>query len=326
MLLGERMSGEPFRPGRVQLPRDQAGRALIGDPRTTRTASSRSCTPSSCGPQRGRRSARRKGETSASGRCATGSDGTTSGFLIKDFLPTILDKKTFTRASSPVPSTSSRRYPGSGRRPGAHAPGVFSVAAYRFGHSMIRPQYQLNPDIVRPIFLHKPDDDADLGDFRPIQQLGYRLQYFIQPRLRMRGSGRRPQLSYKIDTSLVHPLGNLPRMQTSARPPTRGAGAGSIGTLPSDGRLPSGWTREVSILVKTAAVRPSTASASGARLMKYCQSIAQLAGMGRNPPRSASSSGLVEERSAHDVRIQLVLRTDSWSARNGTRLPRTPGA
>ena len=31
-------------------------------------------------------------------------------------------------------------------------PVEFSVAAYRFGHSMIRPQYKLNPDIERPIF------------------------------------------------------------------------------------------------------------------------------------------------------------------------------
>src|SRR4029077_17982690 len=33
MLLGERMSGDPFDPGAVQLPRGPNGRALIGDPR-----------------------------------------------------------------------------------------------------------------------------------------------------------------------------------------------------------------------------------------------------------------------------------------------------
>ena len=33
MLLGERMSGDPFDPGAVQLPRGPSGRALIGDPR-----------------------------------------------------------------------------------------------------------------------------------------------------------------------------------------------------------------------------------------------------------------------------------------------------
>ena len=81
----------------------------------------------------------------------------------------------------------------------------FSVAAYRFGHSMIRPQYKLNPDIERPIFA---DDGDDLGGFRPIPagwaidwQLFIDLGHDAKPA---------PQLSYKIDTSLAHPLGHLP--------------------------------------------------------------------------------------------------------------------
>ena len=41
----------------------------------------------------------------------------------------------------------------------------FWVAAYRFGHSMIRPQDELNPEIERPIF---GDDGNDLGESRPI--------------------------------------------------------------------------------------------------------------------------------------------------------------
>ena len=48
----------------------------------------------------------------------------------------------------------------------------FSVAAYRFGHSMIRPDYRLNPDTARevPIFtrgrlLH---EKGDLRGFRPL--------------------------------------------------------------------------------------------------------------------------------------------------------------
>ena len=49
MLLGERMSGDPFDPGAVQLPRGPSGRTPIGDPRNDETASSRNCTPSSCG-------------------------------------------------------------------------------------------------------------------------------------------------------------------------------------------------------------------------------------------------------------------------------------
>jgi hypothetical protein len=88
-------------------------------------------------------------------------------------------------------------------------PVEFSVGAYRFGHSMIRPRYRLNPTIERPIFSNHPDDDtADLGGFRRIPaNWAIDWQFFIDLG---QDAGRKPQLSYKIDTSLVHPLGNLP--------------------------------------------------------------------------------------------------------------------
>jgi hypothetical protein len=97
-------------------------------------------------------------------------------------------------------------------------PVEFSVAAYRFGHSMIRPQYQLNSMITRPIFSGHPDDDNadDLGGFRPIPpRWAIDWRFFIdlghdgEPSAGGPPSGQ-PQLSYKIDTSLVHPLGDLP--------------------------------------------------------------------------------------------------------------------
>jgi hypothetical protein len=84
-------------------------------------------------------------------------------------------------------------------------PVEFSVAAYRFGHSMVRPQYKLNPDIERPIFA---DGGNDLGGFRPIPA-SWAIDWQLFTDLG-RDAGRQPQLSYKIDTSLVHPLGKLP--------------------------------------------------------------------------------------------------------------------
>ena len=59
-------------------------------------------------------------------------------------------------------------------------PVEFSVAAYRFGHSMVRPQYRLNPDIERPIFADARGRTADLGGFRPIPA-GWAIdwQFFI---------------------------------------------------------------------------------------------------------------------------------------------------
>jgi hypothetical protein len=86
---------------------------------------------------------------------------------------------------------------------------------------MIRPQYRLNTTVQRrPIFTEDADDAADLGGFRPIPaDWAIDWQFFIDlehgappaaadplfdpiPRI--------PQRSYKIDTSLVSPLHNLP--------------------------------------------------------------------------------------------------------------------
>jgi hypothetical protein len=106
-------------------------------------------------------------------------------------------------------------------------PVEFSVAAFRFGHSMIRPEYQLNERIPRrPLFSPGGDGQApanataDLGGFRPIPR-GWAIdwQFFIDlglgPEPRAGGSlhgriKREPQKAYKIDTSLAHPLGDLP--------------------------------------------------------------------------------------------------------------------
>ena len=99
-------------------------------------------------------------------------------------------------------------------------PVEFSVAAYRFGHSMIRPIYRLNETVSRrEIFGHLEDAAGDLGGMRSIpSDWAIDWQFFVdlgaaEPDSFSAGNdpiGRQPQFSYKIDTSLVSPLGHLP--------------------------------------------------------------------------------------------------------------------
>jgi Animal haem peroxidase len=88
-------------------------------------------------------------------------------------------------------------------------PVEFSVAAYRFGHSMIRPIYRLNQTIDRlPIFdLTKPS----LVGFRQFPtNWAIEWDLFFKMGDAPPLGPKRVQPAYKIDTSLVNPLGNLP--------------------------------------------------------------------------------------------------------------------
>jgi hypothetical protein len=98
----------------------------------------------------------------------------------------------------------------------------FSVAAYRYGHSMIRPSYFIN-DVVTA---NPPVDIADripvFFDGSPTQNLasfdtlpaqwGVQWKYFLPGIKEAAGprDGNLPQPSYKIDGQLVFPLRTLP--------------------------------------------------------------------------------------------------------------------
>jgi hypothetical protein len=96
----------------------------------------------------------------------------------------------------------------------------FSVAAYRFGHSMVRPLYRLNQTVSRlPIFAN--DKGQDLKGFRTFPRewsIDWRLFF---PRSGAPRTGpERVQPAYKIDTSLVNPLGSLPPSVVKDPPPS----------------------------------------------------------------------------------------------------------
>jgi hypothetical protein len=100
-------------------------------------------------------------------------------------------------------------------------PVEFSAAAYRLGHSMIRPGYRLNDaaDMLLPIFpVPKQDLPNGLAGFQTMAP-GRAIDWgrFIDLDERDYGGDgqdaanqRRLQLAYRIDTSLVEPLGGLP--------------------------------------------------------------------------------------------------------------------
>jgi hypothetical protein len=113
----------------------------------------------------------------------------------------------------------------------------FSVAAYRFGHSMVRPGYRLNDfdQTLLPIFGQKGPPERPLslrGFMAPDPNWGIDWARFIDIESRPYGvmlddngktpegkdptpaqlaeNKRRLQLAYRIDPSIVFPLGDLP--------------------------------------------------------------------------------------------------------------------
>jgi hypothetical protein len=85
-------------------------------------------------------------------------------------------------------------------------PVEFSVAAYRFGHSQVRPAYRMNPQNVAAFFEPEPGE-TNLNGFRPLlPELKIDWQNFFD----IPGSAARPQRSLLIDTKLSAPLFQLP--------------------------------------------------------------------------------------------------------------------
>ncbi|HEV7375987.1 MAG TPA: heme peroxidase family protein [Pyrinomonadaceae bacterium] len=93
-----------------------------------------------------------------------------------------------------------------------YIPIEFSAAAYRFGHSMVRPSYRLNTTLPNRFAIFGPNELTSLTGFREFPSswaVDWSLYFPIRPTAPTEGKARL-QRSYKIDTSLVNPLGHLP--------------------------------------------------------------------------------------------------------------------
>lgn len=111
-------------------------------------------------------------------------------------------------------------------------PVEFSVAAYRLGHSMIRPGYRLNDDdrTLLPIFpVPSQGLNSGLTGFQALDPIrGIDWGRFIDVDIRSYGTDnaadpatkKRLQFAYRIDTSLVTPLSLLPPSVASDPPPS----------------------------------------------------------------------------------------------------------
>ena len=116
----------------------------------------------------------------------------------------------------------------------AFMPLEFAAAAYRFGHSMVRPGYRLNDQVAPiPIFALStlpPGCSPPVDDLRGFRAMNpaWAIDWarFIDIEKRPAGleddpadaQSKRTQLAYKIDPSLVDPLSNLPVSVTGPNP------------------------------------------------------------------------------------------------------------
>ena len=114
----------------------------------------------------------------------------------------------------------------------AFMPIEFAAAAYRFGHSMVRPIYRLNqelkggtPDEARRgiagrFFIFAGVQERGLNGFDEFPKqwaIDWSLFFDINGSIKNGGTSR-VQPAYKIDTALVNPLGFLPEFSMPPKP------------------------------------------------------------------------------------------------------------
>ena len=220
MLLGRRLTGNPKDPNARDVPRSHpaAGprRAVIGDPRNDENVIVSQL-----------HAVFMRFHNRVADRLGDADFTTVQRFVrwhyqwvvVHDFLPTIVEKQTLQEVLPHLRSGASiAEDPPRLRffrwRNEPFMPVEFSVAAYRFGHSMVRPQYRLNTTLPGrfDIFSNTGPDLVGFREFPREFGIDWSLFFKMQPRPKELGI-ERVQPAYKIDTSLVNPLGLLPAIE-----------------------------------------------------------------------------------------------------------------
>lgn len=154
--------------------------------------------------------------------------------VVHDFLPRLLDPNVLASVFPPPKQGAAegqdirRRY--YKPKKNAYIPLEFSVAAFRFGHSMVRGRYDLNDVALgKPIFLAGDNIGAtdDLRGRKPLE-----AQWTIDWSRFFVFGGSTPQPSRKIDARLVEGLFDLPGPDATSLP-LRNLRTGQARRLPS---------------------------------------------------------------------------------------------
>ena len=224
--VGARISGAAADTDATDHPRDAAGRALLGDPRDdeNRLVASLHSIVARFHNLEVDRLRSQDPRTPAATVFATARRTVLWHYqyaALTDFLPAVVGRD---MVSAVLPSIDvSRRAPSLRFYDACREamPVEFSVAAYRFGHSMVRPLYRINSTVAdrRPVFGPGPDFSETLAGFSPVPQ-GEAVDWdFLLPMNGTISTGH-PQDAYKIDASLVFPLSLLPLPETDGGPTT----------------------------------------------------------------------------------------------------------
>jgi hypothetical protein len=229
MLLGRVLSGNSNDPNARDLPRNSLERALIGDPRNDENVIVSQVQATML------RFHNRVADVMGANDPNDFPDIQQAvrwhyqWMVLHDFLPTIIGESTLNdilphlaEGGNILETPANLKF----YRPkkDAYMPVEFSVAAYRFGHSMVRPQYRLNEktppeegnpnkdgtnDPRLPIFAESPKQSlVGFRAFPDTWAVDWRL-FFKMGDTPPKGKGR-IQPAYKIDSSIVNPLGDLP--------------------------------------------------------------------------------------------------------------------